>query len=64
MSEPQVYQYSVKLESTAKGLIMPTIHVFGNNLEAVRVQAVQQYEQVVADLRAKGLSVASEGKAA
>lgn len=58
MSEPQQFQYSVKLESAAKGLIMPTIHVFSNNLEGARVQAVQQLAPVIEDLKGKGLSVA------
>jgi hypothetical protein len=26
--QPELYQYSVKIEMTAKGLAMPTIHVF------------------------------------
>jgi hypothetical protein len=62
--EPTLYAYSVKLESTAKGLIMPTIHVYSNDMELARKQAVEQYHKTVEELRAKGLMVATEGKAA
>ena len=55
----QLYQYSVKIEMTAKGLAMPTIHVYSNDIETVRKQAVEQYARVIEELKAKGLSVAS-----
>jgi hypothetical protein len=57
--QPQLYQYSVKIEMTAKGLSMPTIHVYSNDMETARRQAVDQYFRVIEDLRAKGLPVAS-----
>lgn len=56
---PQLYQYSVKIEMTAIGLAMPTIHVYSNDIEAVRKQAVEQYARVIEELKAKGLPVAS-----
>ena len=63
MSEPQVYQYSVKISQTAKGAATVDVHVYSNNLEAARVQAVSQYEQTIQDLRQKGISVANGGQA-
>ena len=64
MSEPQAYQYSVKISQTAKGAETVDAHVFSNNLEAVRIQAVELYEQTITDLKSKNLTVASpEAKA-
>jgi hypothetical protein len=61
--QQQLYQYSVKIEMTAKGLAMPTIHVYSNDMEAARKQAVEQYSKVIEDLKDKGLQVAySEAK--
>jgi hypothetical protein len=57
--QPQLYQYSVKIEMTAKGLAMPTIHVYSNDMENARRQAVDQYARVIAELKAKGLPVAA-----
>ncbi|MDQ4050421.1 MAG: hypothetical protein M3115_01920 [Thermoproteota archaeon] len=57
--QPQLYQYSVKIEMTAKGLAMPTIHVYSNDVENARKQAVDQYAGVIEDLKARGLPVAS-----
>jgi|GEM_PF-5154585 len=39
--ESITYAYSCKLESIAKGLIMPTIHVYSNDMETARNQAVE-----------------------
>lgn len=44
---------------TAKGLAMPTIHVYSNNMETARQQAVEQYAQVIEELKGKGLPVAA-----
>jgi hypothetical protein len=57
--QPQLYQYSVKIEMTAKGLAMPTIHVYSNDMERAREQAVDQYARVIEDLKTKGLPVAT-----
>jgi GH35 family endo-1,4-beta-xylanase len=57
--QPQLYQYSVKIEMTAKGLAMPTIHVYSNDMETARKQAVEQYVKVIEELKAKGLPVAA-----
>ena len=57
--QPQLYQYSVKIEMTAKGLAMPTIHVHSNDMEASRRQAVEQYTKVIEELKSKGLPVAA-----
>lgn len=53
------YAYSVRLESTAKGLVMPTVHVYGNDMETARKQAVEQYVKITEDLKAKGITIAS-----
>ena len=57
--QPQLYQYSVKIEMTAKGLAMPTIHVYSSDMETARKQAVEQYAQVIEELKGKGLPVAA-----
>jgi GH35 family endo-1,4-beta-xylanase len=57
--QPQLYQYSVKIEMTAKGLAMPTIHVYSNDMETARKQAVEQYTKVIEDLKTRGLPVAA-----
>lgn len=56
--QPQLYQYSVKIEMTARGLAMPTIHVYSNDVETARKQAVEQYAKVIEELKIKGLPVA------
>jgi hypothetical protein len=61
--EPVIYAYSVKLESTAKGLVMPTVHVYGNDMEKCRKEAIEQFHKTVEELRAKNIVTASEGKA-
>jgi hypothetical protein len=57
--QAQLYQYSVKIEMTAKGLAMPTIHVYSNDMETARTQAVAQYAKVIEELKAKDLPVAA-----
>jgi GH35 family endo-1,4-beta-xylanase len=57
--QSQLYQYSVKIEMTAKGLAMPTIHVYSNDMERAREQAVDQYARVIEELKSKGLPVAT-----
>ena len=54
---------SIGCESTAKGLVMPTIHVYSNDMETARKQAVEQYPRLTEDLKAKGVALASEVKA-
>lgn len=44
---------------TAKGLAMPTIHVYSNDMERAREQAVDQYARVIEELKTKGLPVAT-----
>jgi hypothetical protein len=57
--QPQLYQYSVKIEMTAKGLAMATIHVYSNDMQTARKQAVEQYSKVIEELKSKGLPVAT-----
>ena len=61
--EPVTYAYSVKLESTAKGLVMPTIHVYSNDMETARMQAIEQYTKLTEDLKARGVALSLEVKA-
>lgn len=56
--EPVTYAYSVKLESTAKGLVMPTVHVYSNDMETARTRAIEQYHKTIEGLREKGISIA------
>ena len=56
--QPQLYQYSVKIEMTARGLAMPTIHIYSNDMEIARKQAVEQYARVIEELKTKGVPVA------
>ena len=56
--QPQLYQYSVKIEMTARGLAMPTIHIYSNDMETARKQAVEQYARVIEELKTKGVPVA------
>ena len=44
---------------TAKGLAMPTIHVYSNDMETARKQAAEQYAKVIEELKAKDLPVAA-----
>jgi hypothetical protein len=57
--QPELYQYSVKIEMTAKGLAMPTIHVYSNDMQTARKQAVEQYSKVIEELKVRGLPVAT-----
>ncbi|MFL6526187.1 MAG: hypothetical protein ACJ70Q_08605 [Nitrososphaera sp.] len=57
--QAQLYQYSVKIEMTAKGLAMPRIHVYSGDMDRARREAVEQYAKVIEELKAKGLPVAS-----
>jgi hypothetical protein len=61
--QPQpTFQYSVKIDTTAKGAAVVTIHCYGNDMEKVRKEAIEQYEQTIKELRAKNIVTASEGK--
>jgi hypothetical protein len=62
MSEQQqqpTFQYSVKIDTTAKGAAVVTVHCFGNDAEATRRQAVEQYTKTIEELKGKGLTVAT-----
>ena len=59
--EPVTYAYSVKLESTAKGLIMPTVHIYGNDMGKCRKEAIEQFHKTVEELRAKNFVTTIEG---
>jgi hypothetical protein len=56
-----LYRYSFKIEMTAKGLVMPSIHVYSNDIEIAGKEAVDHYAKLVDDLKAKGFIVAAPG---
>jgi len=60
---PVTFAFSVKLDTTAKGAVVPTVHVYSNDVEQVRTLAVQLYVKTIADLKAAGLKPATEGGA-
>jgi hypothetical protein len=55
---PQLYQYSVKIDTTAKGVAVPTIHCYSNDMDTARKQAVEQYIKLLDSLEAGGITVA------
>jgi hypothetical protein len=55
--QAQIYAYSVKIDTTAKGVAMPTIHVYSNDMETARKEAVEQYAKTFQDLEARGFTV-------
>jgi hypothetical protein len=58
--EPVIYAYSVKIECTAKGLAMPTVHVYHNDATEASLQAVQLYNTTLARLKEAHLPTAVE----
>lgn len=54
--------YSVKLESAANGLVMPTttIHAYSKGIEKARKQAAEQQHKTADELKQKNLAGASE----
>jgi hypothetical protein len=57
--QPQLYQYSVKIDTTAKGIAVPTIHCYSNDRETARTQAIEQYVKLVDSLEHRGISGAA-----
>lgn len=57
---------SIKLDTTAKGLIVPTIHVYLGaadiDLEIMRKQAVEQLKKAVIELKQNNFNTAIEGE--
>lgn len=58
--EPVVYTPSVKVEMTAKGAAMVTIHVYANDDTEARERAVALYQNTIGDLKSAKIPVASE----
>lgn len=56
--QPQLYRYSSKVETTAKGLKMVTVHVYGNDLETVRRETTELITKITNDLKANGYRTA------
>jgi len=53
----QPYKYSMKVETRAKGVLAPSVHVYGDNPYEVRHELVEQYTQLVQDFRKIGIPV-------
>lgn len=58
----QQFQFSVKIEMTAKGLAMVTVHCYSNDLSDARESAVAVYQNTIQQLRERGLPVAEADK--
>lgn len=54
---PEVYQFSVKIEYTAKGA-RPTVHVFENNILDVPTTAVELLKATIKKLKQHDIPVA------
>lgn len=52
------FTHSVKLETTAKGLIQVNVHVHSNSEEEAGISATRLYSNTIARLREQGLKVA------
>ena len=57
---PQLYKYSVKIDTTAKGLLTLTIHVYSNDMGTVAKESVELYADVIKYAKARGYRVATE----
>ena len=55
--QPIYFQYSVKIERSAKGARW-AVHCYGNNKETAMNEAVEMYDQVGKKLEAEGYSIA------
>ncbi|MEO9319101.1 MAG: hypothetical protein ABI361_00345 [Nitrososphaera sp.] len=68
MSDEQapLFQYSVKIERSAKGA-RHTVHVYSNDKETALKESVELYDRIAKELESQGLTVApieSKGGAA
>ena len=59
--QPQLYRYSSKVETTAKGLKMVTVHVYANDLRTARRETMQLVTGITDDLKANGYRTADFG---
>ena len=56
--EAVIYSSSVKIEMTAKGLAMVTVHIYSNNDEEARSRAVTLYQKTIGELEKMALPTA------
>jgi len=54
------YRYSVKLESTAKGYIMPTVHVYSDDLKEIENVPVALLAHICAVVKQGGFKLATD----
>lgn len=57
---PRPWQYSIKLETNAKGFIQPSIHVYSDDMKRALQETVSALNCLVADLRDNGFRVATD----
>jgi len=55
--QQQPYKYSMKVETRAKGVLAPSVHIYGDNPYEVRHELVEQYTQLIQDFKKVGIPV-------
>lgn len=56
------WQYSVKLETNAKGFIQPSVHVYSDESKDVWLTATRLLDALVDELKTSGYKVATDLK--
>lgn len=54
------WQYSVKIETNARGYVQPSVHVYSDSVRAIEGLAVKLLELLVNDLRQSGFKLATD----
>lgn len=54
------WQYSVKIETNARGYVQPSVHVYSDSVTEIEGLAVKVLEMLVDDLRHSGFIVATD----
>jgi len=54
------YRYSVKLETTAKGFVMPSVHVYSDELEEIKEVPIALFVHICDVLNEQGFKVATD----
>jgi hypothetical protein len=58
--QAQIFAYSVKIDCNSKGQAMPTVHVYSNDANHARDEAIRLYEDTLNSLVSRKLPVAVE----
>lgn len=59
--EAQIYNASVKIEQTAKGAAMVTVHVYANDDNSARIRAGNLFLETIKSLKENGQLIAGAG---